>query len=146
MLPIARSQNPPHKTVRPTVVACVAPLAFALTFAFTLACEGQDTNRNAAAARPLSSLLAVGDTGDRWGPLPWLFEGQLAVGTAMRREHARAPVDALMLLGDNFYPDGLLATELVPRIVENVARPYCAFIDPSAELRPFLDGRCDRRR
>jgi hypothetical protein len=90
----------------------------------------------------VASLLAVGDTGERWGALPRFFEGQLAVGEAMQREHAETPVDAFLLLGDNFYPDGLFAHELLPRIVENVARPYCAFIDPSPELATLLGGAC----
>jgi len=73
---------------------------------------------------------------------PRLFEGQLAVGVAMQRAHEALPIDAFLLLGDNFYPDGLLAAELLPRIVENVARPYCAFVDPSAELAALLDESC----
>jgi hypothetical protein len=60
----------------------------------------------------------------------------------MQREHARSPIDAFLLLGDNFYPSGLLAEELVSRIVENVARPYCAFVDASEELARRLDPSC----
>lgn len=107
-----------------------------------LACHSESENASVSIAQPAASLLAVGDTGEPWGPLPLLFEGQLAVGAAMQREHKRAPVDALVLLGDNFYPDGLLAHELVPRIVENVARPYCAFIEPSPELARLLADDC----
>jgi hypothetical protein len=60
----------------------------------------------------------------------------------MQREHARSPVDALVLLGDNFYPTGLLADELLPRIIDNLARPYCAFIDASDVLAEGLDPEC----
>lgn len=107
-----------------------------------LACPRDDATRPAnEAERPAVSLLAVGDTGSPRGPLPFLFDGQFAVGAAMQRAHRAQPVDAVVLLGDNFYPDGLHADELVPRILENVARPYCAFVEPSAELalRLFRD-------
>jgi DNA repair exonuclease SbcCD nuclease subunit len=60
----------------------------------------------------------------------------------MQREHVTAPVDAVILLGDNFYPDGLLADEMVPRILENVARPYCDLVAPSAELAAELGDDC----
>jgi Calcineurin-like phosphoesterase len=112
------------------------------TLGASLACHSESKSPSVPVAQPAASLLAVGDTGEPWGPLPLLFEGQLAVGAAMQREHERAPVDALVLLGDNFYPDGLLAHELIPRIVENVARPYCAFIEPSAELARHWRGDC----
>jgi 3-deoxy-D-manno-octulosonic acid kinase len=71
-----------------------------------------------------ASLLAVGDTG-RLRPLPALFEGQRAVAHGMEREHRRAAVDALVLLGDNFYTDGLTRETLVPRVRANVVTPYC---------------------
>ena len=104
--------------------------------------DGESTARTAPTT-PTTSLLAVGDTGKPWGMAPRLFEGQLAVGIAMQREHARRPIDAFVLLGDNFYPNGLSREGLLPRIAENVARPYCAFVDPSAELARLLDGACD---
>ncbi|MFM7786579.1 MAG: hypothetical protein ACKPE6_18360, partial [Gammaproteobacteria bacterium] len=74
--------------------------------------------------------LPAGGLIDRSRTLPFFFDGQIAVGAAMQRAHRANPVDAVVLLGDNFYPDGLLADELVPRIIENVARPYCDFVDP----------------
>ena len=100
--------------------------------------------KHADRATPTTSLFAVGDTGAPWGMAPRLFEGQLAVGVSMQRAHARHPIDALILLGDNFYPHGLLAKKLLPRIVENLAKPYCAFIDPTAELKEHLDADCQR--
>jgi hypothetical protein len=116
-------------------------IAASITAAFFVACirETADTPRDEI---PSASLIAVGDTGSSWGFAPQLFEGQLAVGRAMQREHARTPVDAFVLLGDNFYPTGLLADELFSRIVENLARPYCAFVDPSDELAAALDPAC----
>ncbi|MFO0688287.1 MAG: metallophosphoesterase [Myxococcota bacterium] len=94
------------------------------------------------AARPSVSLLAVGDTGQPWGLLPYLFEGQLAVGFALQAAHRAQPVDALVLLGDNFYPNGLREDELIPRVLDNVVRPYCAFVDPAPILAPHLEGAC----
>ena len=77
-----------------------------------------------------AALLAVGDTG-RYHPWrPW-HEGQRSVARGLVAEDRRAPVDALVLLGDNFYPDGLLARELVTRIGANLVRPYCRFADLS---------------
>jgi hypothetical protein len=76
------------------------------------------------------SLLAVGDTGDI---LPWrpFGEGQRSVARGMVSEDRRAPVDALLLLGDNFYPDGLQRHELVKRIRRNLVMPFCHFASSS---------------
>lgn len=104
------------------------------------ACSATDSA--APGPRPDGSFLAVGDTGEPWGPFPSLFEPQLAVGHALERAHEAVPADAFVLLGDNFYPDGLRAEDLLPRVAENVARPYCAFIEPSAELTGALEGAC----
>jgi hypothetical protein len=103
-----------------------------------------ETPDSAADESPSGSLIAVGDTGSPWGFAPQLFEGQLAVGIAIQKEHARSPIDAFVLLGDNFYPSGLRAGELLPRIVDNIARPYCALIEASDELARRLDPACLR--
>ena len=81
----------------------------------------------AGADEPRVSLLAVGDTGAR--PHLWQHDLQAAVGRAMADEDRRRPVSALVLLGDQFYPTGLLASELVHRVRHNVVGPYCHFID-----------------
>lgn len=116
-----------------------------------LACSSGESGVDAGGAGPETadsavetsvSLFALGDTGVPWGMAPRLFEGQLAVGVAMQRAHQRLPIDAFLLLGDNFYPNGLLADELLPRIVENVAKPYCAFVEPSDELAALLEDDC----
>jgi hypothetical protein len=82
----------------------------------------------AAAAEPAAfSLLAVGDTGapaDDRGR----YRDQLAVGAAMAASDRAKPVHGLVLLGDNFYPDGLRAEELAPRLRDNLVRPYCHFL------------------
>lgn len=72
------------------------------------------------------SLLAVGDTGR---PAHKDEEQtRQRVGEAMAREDRRAAVDGVLLLGDNFYPDGLEARELVKRVRENVVEPFCHFL------------------
>ncbi len=107
-----------------------------------LACRPEATAPEHDTVRPAASLLAVGDTGSPRGNLPFLFDGQFAVGAALQRAHEANPVDALVLLGDNFYPDGLRADELIPRILDNVARPYCAFVQPSEALSKRLGEDC----
>ena len=78
------------------------------------------------------SMLAVGDTGRKhW--LPSLRGGQLAVARELTAADLARPADTLVLLGDNFYPSGLSASELIPRIRRNLVRPYCRFV--------ALDGR-----
>lgn len=77
---------------------------------------------------PAFSLLATGDTGKRHRLVASLLEGQIAVAEGMAIEDERQPVDTLVLLGDNFYDQGLQQEELVPRIRENIVRPYCRFL------------------
>lgn len=106
------------------------------------ACRPEAAPPEQDASRPAASLLAVGDTGSPHGALPFFFDGQFAVGAALQRAHAASPVDALVLLGDNFYPDGLRADALAPRILDNVARPYCGFVEPSGQLSKLLGDDC----
>jgi hypothetical protein len=73
------------------------------------------------------SLLVIGDAG-----VPpdsgRHYRTQLAVGEALAAADAAAPAHALVLLGDNFYPDGLHANEDVARVRANLVRPYCRFL------------------
>ncbi len=80
-----------------------------------------------ARAEDRLSLLAFGDTGKEtsW---PERLMPQYRVGEAMAREDRRAPVQALVLLGDNFYGHGLEPKTLVRRVAQNVAGPYCHFL------------------
>lgn len=73
------------------------------------------------------SLLAVGDTGEPPSE-PEYTDPMRRVAGALAAEDARSPVDGLVLLGDNFYPDGLHSAELERRLRENVVGPYCRFI------------------
>lgn len=89
------------------------------------------------------SLLALGDT----GRLPRLvlgrtFHRQSAVARGLIAEDARQPADALVLLGDNFYDDGLEPARLVHQVRENLVRPYCRFVDPSGPRFPEVASVC----
>ena len=104
-----------------------------------------------AAARPPSyeprgpdvrlSLLALGD----WGRLP---KGgnpppkQLRVAEALAEEDRHAPVDAVVFVGDNFYPHGLEAEELEPRLRANLVGPYCHFMQLTALGARALGDAC----
>lgn len=90
----------------------------------------------------MASLLAVGDTGERHA-LPWLREGQRSVARGMAAEDRRLPVDAIVLLGDLFYPRGLRREELIDRVRENVALPYCHFADLGGPRSHEVADACD---
>jgi hypothetical protein len=96
-----------------------------------------------AQAEPALSLLALGDTGK---PTSWprRFLAQYRVGEAMAREDRRAPVEALVFLGDNFYGEGLEEHTLERRVRWNVAAPYCHFLTLTREGRRALGGACER--
>jgi hypothetical protein len=89
------------------------------------------------------SLLALGDTGRRLR-IEWLPSAQRRVGAAMAAADRQRPVDALVLLGDNFYPSGLQEQELQQRLVMNVVRPYCRFVDLSAPRSDEVAQACRR--
>lgn len=73
------------------------------------------------------SLLAVGDTGKPLDLIESLDPGR-AVAAAMAAEDVRHPVDAVVLLGDNFYPDGLDEGEVKDRLRENLVGQFCHFV------------------
>lgn len=102
-----------------------APRFFAaLLLGAALGCGAADSD---GPRRGELSLLAVGDTGKPVDLLKALDSGH-AVAAAMAAEDARDPVDAIVLLGDNFYPDGLEEDELKDRLRENVVGPFCRFV------------------
>jgi hypothetical protein len=120
----------------PTGASRFAALA-ALLLLFTAVCGAP-----AQAEPPQLSLLAVGDTGappdDADG-----YRTQLAVAAAMASADRAHPVDALLLLGDNFYPDGLLRADLVARLRANVVRPYCRFLWLAGPRASEVADACD---
>ena len=87
------------------------------------------------------SLLALGDTGKRlrWS---WMPSAQRRVGAAMEAADRQRPVDALLILGDNFYPAGLQQAELPLRIAMNLVRPYCRFVDLSGPRSEEVADAC----
>ena len=88
------------------------------------------------------SFFALGDTGkppDWRGPL----SPALRVARAVVREDRRAPIDALVLLGDNFYPSGLHERELAEQLGENLVGPYCRFVEISPLGARMLSNACD---
>jgi hypothetical protein len=89
------------------------------------------------------SFLAVGDTGipPQFGSR--LLSTQIAVARGMEAEDRRAPVDAFVLLGDNFYYKGLEESELVLRVRENVVRPYCRFLSLTAPRSNEVASACE---
>jgi hypothetical protein len=88
------------------------------------------------------SLLAVGDTG---APLPMIASAAPArqVGAALAEQHRLRAADAFVLLGDNFYPEGLRADEVETRVRENVVGTFCPFVVLSAALSPRVAGGCE---
>lgn len=107
--------------------ALAFPAALALA-AFAVTTRSSPATSGPPRARAGISLLALGDTGKpaRW---PALLDGQIVVADAVVREASRRPVDAVVLLGDNFYFRGLDEAHLVQRVRDNVVRPYCYFVD-----------------
>ena len=91
------------------------------------------------------SIFAFGDTGyePRWFRS---MQTQMRVGAALESEQRRRPADALVLLGDNFYPDGLLEKELEYRVRENVVRPYCVFLALDGPESSRIDDACEPQR
>jgi calcineurin-like phosphoesterase family protein len=87
------------------------------------------------------SLLALGD----WGRRP--HEGQtpakqLRVAEALAAEDRAAPADAVLFVGDNFYPHGLEASEVEFRLRANLVGPYCHFVALSARGAATLGDAC----
>ena len=92
----------------------------------TLGCN--ETPPRISDAKPAVSILAVGDTGRPHNWFPSMFEGQISVANGMAAEDRRDPVEAVVLLGDNFYDDGLVRETMPAQIRQNVAYPYCPFV------------------
>lgn len=92
------------------------------------------------------SLFALGDTGVPPGGLARSLETQMRVAAVLEAEQRRRPVDALVLLGDNFYPDGLAEREIAERVRENLVRPYCAFLALDGAEWASVESACEPER
>jgi len=88
------------------------------------------------------SLLATGDTGTNHA-LPALRAGQRSVARGMAAEDRRRAVNAIVLLGDLFYPRGLTRETLVERVRKNLILPYCRFADLRGPRSREVAGACD---
>ena len=93
-------------------------------------------------AAPRLSLLALGDTG-KVPHAPVILAPQRRVARAMALEDRRHPVDALVLLGDNFYPEGLREKKLKLRLRQNLVQPYCHFLSFTPRGAGSLEDDCD---
>jgi hypothetical protein len=125
---------------RPVSLSAAALLA-ALLLALPLAFSCGRAPAPAAPGSARLSLLAVGDTG--WPRLvTHAFSPQLVVARGMAAEDRRSPIDALVLLGDNFYPNGLRAGELVSRVRQNLVEPYCRFVELKGWASPQAADAC----
>jgi hypothetical protein len=93
------------------------------------------------ASAPALSLLVVGDTGEEPRLRP-LGRGQRSVARGMAELHQRDPVDGLLLLGDNFYPEGLRHEALVERVARNLVGPFCRFADLTGPRSPEVASAC----
>jgi hypothetical protein len=100
----------------------------ALLLAGAAGCREEDVDDGVDPRLGGLSFLAVGDTGKPVEVLDALDPGK-AVARALAAEDDRDPIEALVLLGDNFYPDGLEKDELKDRLRENLVGPYCRFIE-----------------
>ncbi len=105
------------------------------------ACSVETSDAPKPVAEARFSLLAVGDTG-RTRPFARFIEGQLAVSSAMTDEARARPVDGLLLLGDNFYWHGLDREHLLPRVRQNLVRPYCYFLRLDGPRSPEVEEAC----
>jgi hypothetical protein len=122
-----------RRSIRNRAPAVIRALAAS---ALLLACGAPELRE------PVSlSLLALGDTGARPDDPPRV-RAQLAVAGALEAEDDRLPVDALLLLGDLFYDDGLRESELVARVGANLVRPYCRFLALTAPRSSEVASAC----
>lgn len=92
------------------------------------------------------SFFALGDVGVPPARFGRSMQTQMRVAAVLEAEQRRRPVDALVLLGDNFYPDGLAAKEITERVRENLVRPYCAFLALDGPEWPSVEAACEPAR
>lgn len=123
------SANPARRSTNRRRVAAAA-------LAFALACSPAPPRGEIRA-----SLLLLGDAGADPGNSRHLAQLR-DVARAVAAEDRERPADALLLLGDNFYPRGLLEAELALRVRETLAGPWCRFVAPGAPRAAELAPAC----
>jgi hypothetical protein len=127
---------PRRSSFRPLLaLACLLAVVLA-ALAFARAApepDADETRWPPLAGEAVWSLLAVGDTGAEPWPFARSRQVSARVARALTAEDQRAPVAALVLLGDNFYPDGLRRDEFDARVRANLVEPFCRFL-PSPEF------------
>jgi Calcineurin-like phosphoesterase len=128
---------------RRSPVATIAVVAAALLAACGL---GEPVVGADPPGRVRLSFFALGDTGVEPLLVGRSLQTQMRVGRVLEAEQRRRPVDAVVLLGDNFYPEGLLEKELEPRVRENVVRPYCGFLALDGPESERVAGACEPSR
>jgi calcineurin-like phosphoesterase family protein len=115
--------------------------ALALVLALASACAPPPARYEPRAPDVHLSLLVLGD----WGRFPKngeTPEKQLHVAQALAEEDRQAPVDAVIFVGDNFYPRGLEQSQLELRLRANVVAPYCHFADLTERGEAALGSAC----
>lgn len=129
----------PGRTIGPLAAAGLALATLLVVVAPCVAVRWHEAPPPSAS--PLVSLLVVGDTGD---PPAWISarDGQLAVAEGMEHEDRRAPVHALVLLGDNFYERGLAKDTIARRVRGNLVTPYCRFVELAGPRSAEVSAAC----
>jgi hypothetical protein len=125
-------------TARPARALGALLLALA---ANALACRAGDAPAPPPDGNVVRSFFALGDTGVPQ-ILPDLLSRQLAVAHGLESEDRRAPVDAIVLLGDNFYEEGLREERLVSQLRQNLVEPYCRFLAFGAPRSAEVEDAC----
>src|SRR4029450_5193129 len=105
----------------------VSTFAVLATATLLLACQPTAIEHPDPPGRIRLSFFALGDTGVVPTAIARSLQTQMRVAWVLEAEQRRRPADALVLLGDNFYPDGLREVELAARIRENGGGPECGF-------------------
>ncbi|MDP3940656.1 MAG: metallophosphoesterase [Deltaproteobacteria bacterium] len=114
--------------------------ALLLLILVVVAC-GRGAPDGPPAGKARLSLLAVGDTGESSHGV-WKGARQGLVAEALASEAGRRPIDALVLLGDNFYESGLRADEIVTRLRQNIVAPYCRFVELAGPASAKVASAC----
>lgn len=115
----------------------LVPLVVFATALFAAACAPEPP-----AGGVRASFLVFGDAGAHPDD-PRDHPQLLRVARAVDAEDRERSADAMLVLGDNFYPRGLVAEELALRVRETLARPWCRFVAPGGPRAAELAGACD---